>query len=88
MRSHVFLGEATYHLKKTKPLSEAQKEAVCIVNMMRGIEIFSLRSGPGNIVATWEFNNLARDRIGVLALPLVTRPKVVRVKNPEDCREI
>ena len=44
--SPVFLGGATYHLKKTKPLSEAQKEAVCIVNMVRGIEIFSLGSEP------------------------------------------
>jgi hypothetical protein len=28
-----FLGEATYHLKKTKPLSEAPKEALCIVKI-------------------------------------------------------
>jgi len=32
--SPVFLGGATYHLKKTNPLSEAQKEVVCIVNMI------------------------------------------------------
>jgi hypothetical protein len=29
------------HLKKTKPLSQEQKEAVCIVNIVGGIEIFS-----------------------------------------------
>lgn len=51
-RSPVFLGGASYHLKKIKPLSEAQKEAVCIVNMVRGTEIFSLGSEPTKIVVT------------------------------------
>jgi hypothetical protein len=36
------LGGATYHLKKTKSLSEAQKEAMCIVNIVRGIELWSI----------------------------------------------
>ena len=39
------------YLKKTKPLSEAQKEAVCIVNMVRDIKIFSLSSDGRNIFA-------------------------------------
>ena len=44
--------EEGYHLKKTKPLSEAQKEAVCIVNMVRGIKVFSLGSDGSNILMT------------------------------------
>jgi hypothetical protein len=69
--------------KKTKPLSEAQKEAVCIVNMIRGIKIFSLGSEPGKIVATWAFNNLARDGISVVPVPQATSGKNYKgVKKP------
>ncbi len=77
-----------YHLKKTKPLSQEQKEAVCIVNIVGGIEIFSLCSDEANILATSACNSLARDGISVVAVPLVTSRKVVRVKNPEDCTEL
>jgi hypothetical protein len=70
--SPVFLGGATYHLKKTKPLSEAQKEAVCIVNMVRGIKIFSLGSDGSNIFATWAFNSRVKDGISVVPMPQAT----------------
>ena len=69
----VFLGGATYHLKKTKPLCEAQKEAVCIVNMVRDIKIFSLSSDGRNICATWAFNKLERDGISVVPMPEATK---------------
>jgi hypothetical protein len=45
---------------------------VCIVNIVGGIEIFSLSSEPAKIVATEAFNNLARNGISVVALPLAT----------------
>jgi hypothetical protein len=61
---------------------------VGIVNIIPDIEIFSVRSEPKKIFVTWAFNNLDRDRIGVLVLGLVTRRKVFRVKNPEDCKEL
>ncbi len=73
--SPVFLGGASYHVKKTKPLFEAQKEAVCIVNMVRGIEVWSRSSEPGNIFPTWAFNNLARDGISVVPVPQATERK-------------
>jgi hypothetical protein len=56
------------YLKKTKPLSEAQKEAVCIVNIIRGIDIFSLGSDRANIFATWAFNNRDRNPIPLVSL--------------------
>jgi hypothetical protein len=61
-----------YHLKKTKPLSEYHKEAVYIVNIVGGIEIFSLGSDGANICATWAFKKLAGDGISVVAVPLAT----------------
>jgi hypothetical protein len=42
------------------------------LNMVPGIELFSLGSEGSNIFATWAFN----------------KRKDVRVKNPEDCREL
>jgi hypothetical protein len=66
------LGGATYHLKKTKPLSEAQKEAMCIVNIVRGIELWSSSREPANIFATWAFNNRERNGIWVVPVPLAT----------------
>jgi hypothetical protein len=61
-----------YHLKKTKPLSEYHKEAVCIVNTIGGIERFSLGSDGQNMFATWAFNNRAGDGISVVPLRLAT----------------
>jgi hypothetical protein len=52
------------------------------------MEIFWLGSDEGNILGSWAFNSRAGDGISVVAVPLVTRGKVVRVKNPEDCREL
>jgi hypothetical protein len=71
--SPVFLGGATYHLKKTKQLPEAQKEAVCIVKMVPGIELWSRGSGPASILATRAFNNRTRDGTGVVPLRLGTQ---------------
>jgi hypothetical protein len=42
------------------------------LNMVPGIELFSRCSDRSNIFATWAFN----------------KRKEVRVKNPEDCREL
>ncbi|WP_333251549.1 hypothetical protein, partial [Microcoleus sp. Pol7_B2] len=42
------------------------------LNMVPDIELFSRCSDGSNIFATWAFN----------------KPKVVRVKNAEDCREL
>ena len=74
-------------------MPEHHKEAVCIVNIVGivgGIEIFSAFSGSerGNILARWGLNSRERDGISVVAVALVTEAKVLRVKNPEDCREL
>jgi len=42
------------------------------LNMVPGIELFSSSSDGPNIFATWVFN----------------KRKVIREKNPEDCREL
>jgi hypothetical protein len=41
--------------------------------MVRGIEIFSLGSDEAKIVATWAFNNLARNGISVVPVRLATQ---------------
>ncbi|MEG4990270.1 hypothetical protein QUB08_31815, partial [Microcoleus sp. BR0-C5] len=38
--------------------------------------------------ATWAFNNRVQDGIGFVPVPICRGPKVVREKNPEDCREL
>ena len=76
------LGGSTYHLKKTKPLSEVQKEAMRIVNIFRGIEILSSSSEPANIFATWAFNNRERNGIWVVLMPLATLQKSCKGEKP------
>ncbi|MEG4535600.1 hypothetical protein, partial [Microcoleus sp. D2_18a_D3] len=60
--------------------------------IVSGIEIFSLGSEGANILATWAFNKRVRDGIGLVQLRLLTdkknKGKKIRVKNPEDCREL
>jgi hypothetical protein len=51
------------------------------LNMVPDSELFSSGSDPANIFATAAFNNRGRDGIGVVALRLATRRKVVRVKT-------
>ena len=70
------------YLKKTKPLSEAQKEAVCIVNMILGIDIFLLGSEGPNIFATWAFKKRERDGIPVVSLRLLTLAKSYEGEKP------
>ncbi|MEG3969276.1 hypothetical protein QUA00_16885, partial [Microcoleus sp. T2B6] len=45
-------------------------------------------SDPPNIFATWGFNNRVEDGIGLVAVRLCRDGKKIRVKNPEDCREL
>jgi hypothetical protein len=77
-----FLGGATYHLKKTKPLSEAQKEAMCIVKTVGGIELLRIGSEGENILTTWEFNNLCGDGIGLVVVGRVTQWESFQGKKP------
>jgi hypothetical protein len=76
------LGGATYHLKKTKPLSEAQKEDWCMVNIVRGIELWWSSRESANIFAIWGFNNRERNGIWVVPVPLATLQKSFQGKKP------
>jgi len=73
---------ATYHLKKTRLLSEAQKNAMYMVNIVRGIELLSSSSEQENIVATWAFNNPPRDITAVVAVGFSTLHKSSHPEKP------
>jgi hypothetical protein len=73
--------------KNKATVSRAERGCVYCKYSRRHRDIFS-GSEPAKSFATSACNNLARDGISVVAVPLVTSRKVVRVKNPEDCTEL
>jgi hypothetical protein len=76
------LGRATYHLKKTSLLSQAQKEAMYMVNIVRGIELLASSTEPENIVTTWAYNNPPRDITAVLEVGFSTLDKSFQDEKP------
>ena len=55
---------------------------MCIVNIVGGIELLSKGTNGQNILATWVFNNLAEDGIGLVVLGQVTQGESFQGEKP------